>query len=405
MLYQCLWQGKYRRSFLSRLGFSFSKIPHSKKLIWIHAPSLGETKAVASLVKLIQDKAREYTILVTSTTETGHEEAKKSIPFADYHLYLPFDFSWMIRPIVKRLRPALVILCESDFWYNFLNECKKRGAYIALVNGKLSERSLNRHLKIPFISKHLFSKIDLFCLQSLRYGDRFQKLGVPVDKIHITGNIKLDAPSSTLTQDKLEQWKRHFHLNNQFSIVVGSSHAGEEILFLESLKPLWEQNPSLKLFLVPRHPERFSEVSSLLRKKQVKFVSYSNLQHCTGEEQVILVDAVGILKQCYQIGDLAVVGGSFIDDVGGHNIIEPCYFGKPVIYGPHMFSQPDLVEAMKEFRAGIQVNLPEITSVLLALMQSKEERDRIGESGKKLINAMRGASERTFSILCDFFPF
>ncbi len=405
MVYQCLWQGKYRKNFLGRLGFGFSQIPLRKKLIWIHAPSLGETKAVASLAKLIRDKAKDYTLLVTSTTETGYEEAKKSIPFADHYLYLPFDFSWIIRPIVKRLRPAFVLLCESDFWYNFLDECKKRGAFIALANGKLSERSLDRHLKAPFISKHLFSKVDLFCLQSQTYSTRFQKLGLSADKIHITGNIKLDTLSSGLNPAELKLWKRQFHLNNHLSITFGSSHAGEELLILEVMERLWQDHPDIKLFLVPRHPERFSEVAALLKKKQIKFVSYSNRQFCTGEEQVIFIDAVGILKHCYQVGDIAIVGGSFIDSVGGHNIIEPCYFGKPVLYGPHMFSQPDLVVAMKEFRAGIQTNDCDLASILLNLMHSEDERNRLGNAGIKLINAMRGASERTFSIICNFFPF
>ncbi|KAF3362363.1 3-deoxy-D-manno-octulosonic acid transferase [Chlamydiales bacterium STE3] len=407
MLYQCIFLGKYRKSFWGRLGRGFDLISRqNKKLIWIHAPSLGETKAVIALASIIKNHSTQSYLLITSTTETGHEEAKKSIPFADSYLYLPFDFSWIVRPIIRRLKPDLVLLCESDFWYNFLDEAKRIGTNVVLVNGKLSLKSLNRYLKFPLIAERLFSKVDVFCVQSNRYAERFKKLGIASDKIAVTGNIKLDTPSSYLPEQEILRWKERLKIEKESLIVVaGSTHDPEEKLLLNAFSSLWQMFPNVKLFLVPRHPERFNEVASLLKNAQIPFVRLSHINQCKGHEKVIFFDSVGILKLCYQIGDIAIVGGSFTDKVGGHNILEPCYYSKPVIYGPYMHSQLDLVDAMREFKTGIQADSKEIRRVLTELLASSDKRIQIGSSGLELINAMQGASERTFQTICNYFIF
>lgn len=407
MLYQYFWRGKYRNSLFGRMGKGFEQVKTGeRKLIWIHAPSLGETKAIALLSKKIKEQAPDSYLLITSTTETGHEEAKKSISFADKHLFLPFDFSWIVRPIIRKLQPSLVILCESDFWYNFLDECKTIGAQICLVNGKLSLKSLKRHLQFPFFPKQLFSKIDLFCVQSQRYLERFVLLGVPKDKILVTGNIKFDNASSSLSETDVRSWKEKLKINHSdLVIVAGSTHNPEEIILLEALESIWKLLPNTKLVLVPRHPERFQEVANLLKQKQVTFNKFSEIEQSSGKEKVTLIDAVGILKTCYQVCDIAFVGGSFTEKVGGHNILEPCCYAKPVVYGQHMHSQLDLVEFMNEFKTGIQTTPDEFQHVLKGLLESQSKREAIGEAGLKLINAMQGASEKTFSIIRNNFIF
>lgn len=407
MLYQYFWLGKYRKSLIGRMGRGFDEVKKGeKKLVWIHAPSLGETKAIALLAMKIKEKAPDSYLLITSTTETGHEEAKKSISVADKHLFLPFDFSWIVRPIIRMLQPSLVILCESDFWYNFLDECKKIGTKVCLVNGKLSLKSMQRHLKFPFFPQQLFSKIDLFCVQSQRYLERFAHLGVPKEKILVTGNIKFDNASSFLSAADLRSWKEKLKIkDDDLVIVAGSTHNPEETIVLEALEPLWKMLPNIKLVIVPRHPERFQEVANLLKQKQLPFNKLSAIEQSTGNEKVILIDAVGILKNCYQVCDIAFVGGSFTEKVGGHNILEPCCYAKPVVYGQHMHSQLDLVEFLNEFKTGIQTTPDEFQLVLKGLLESKSKREEVGEAGLKLMNAMQGASEKTFSIIRNNFIF
>ena len=193
MLYQLILRKKYRESLIKRFGFGFPKIDkNGRPLIWIHAVSVGESKAVAPLAKLLKSSPKKPILVISTITETGQAEAKRSIPEADFHVYLPFDFGMIINPIVRKVKPNMVILCETDFWYNFLKSSKKAGAITAVVNGKISLKSQNRFKKASFFTKKLFSIIDLFCIQSIHYKTRFQNLGIPFHKIAVTGNMKFD---------------------------------------------------------------------------------------------------------------------------------------------------------------------------------------------------------------------
>ena len=339
-------------------------------------------------------------LLISSTTETGHAEAQKSLNFADFHVYLPFDFSWVIRPIIRRVRPNLVLLCETDFWYNFLDAAKRVGAKTALVNGKISERSLGRFRQFRFLAKPIFALIDLFCLQSERYRQRFLQLNIPSKKMIVTGNIKLDGNCSPLTDNELETWRKKMGLTPQTPVIVaGSTHHPEEEILLDALEVLSKNLPALKLILVPRHPERFSEVTALLQNKALPFIRFSHIENANGSEKIILMDTMGLLRTCYQLADVAFVGGSFTKKVGGHNILEPSWYGKPVVFGPEMHTQLDLVDFMKEFQAGVQVPKEMLTETLQHFLSSKTSAQKIGAAGLALVQAMQGATARTFEAL------
>ena len=208
LLYQMTFHKKYRNSLKQRFGIGFPEIDKgSKTLIWVHAVSMGETKAIAALAKKLKKRSENVILLFSTVTETGLAEGKKSIPEADYHVFLPFDFNWIIKPIVKRVKPDRVILCETDFWYNFLNASKDEGAHLSVVNGKISVNSLKRFLKFPSFSHKLFSLIDSYCVQSSHYKERFLQLGIPEEKITVTGNIKFDSSFPKLSKEELNNWK------------------------------------------------------------------------------------------------------------------------------------------------------------------------------------------------------
>ena len=255
-IYAVLFQKKYRKSLLARFGFPYPAFKkNSLPSIWIHSVSVGETKAVVALAKELKQQFPNNPLIISTTTETGQAEAKRSLPFADYHVYLPFDFAWVIAPIIKQAAPALVILCESDFWYNFLYYAKKQKASIVLVNGKLSEQSMKRFKIVSFFTHSLFSFFDLLCVQNLLYKERLINIGLNSEKLVVTGNLKLDEHYPQLSKNETMEWRQKLGINlDEVVLTIGSSHSPEEQLFIDALKEVWKQTPHLRVLLVPRHP-------------------------------------------------------------------------------------------------------------------------------------------------------
>jgi 3-deoxy-D-manno-octulosonic-acid transferase len=386
---------KYKGTFLKRLGAGFPHLDkQGRQLIWIHAVSLGETKAVIPLIKRLKGLPVPPLILLSTTTQTGHAEGLKYAP-ADHHVYLPFDFSYVIRPIMRRISPDLVVLTETDFWYHFQQAAKENGARIVLINGKISERSFERLSRLPFVSKHLFGPIDHFFLQGELYQQRFTQLNIPASKLTITGNLKLDSESETCDAAAL---KKQLGLTSELVLTLGSTHDPEERLFIAAYKQLMQQFPTLKMLVVPRHPERFEAVAHLLQAENLSFSRWSQ-DRTLQDKRILLVDAMGVLKRCYQISDIAFVGGSFTEKVGGHNILEPAFYGKPVIFGPYMHSQPDFLDLVRTYYSGLQVDAEILLPTLVQLLSDPALCHTLGQNGQKLITASRGALDKTFTSL------
>lgn len=401
MLYDMVVHRKYQKSFLARLGFGYPIIQKgSHPLIWIHAVSVGETKAIVALARRLKASYPHVKIVISSTTETGHQEAKRVLSFVDWQVYLPFDFTWIVKKIVRQAKPDLVILSETDFWYNFLRISKEQGALLAIVNGKVSERSLDRLKKVDFFSKRLFGLIDLFCVQNNAYKERFLQVGIPADKLVVTGNIKFDDDYPTLPPNEIQVWRSRLGISpKQPVLTIGSTHHPEEKLFLDILANIWKEIPNLKVILVPRHPERFKEVASLLEKEGVTFVRFSDIAERRGTEKVILIDAMGLLRMCYQLSDLALVAGSYNPKIGGHNILEPSWYGLPVLFGPYMHTQPELVELVKDYAAGWQLDATQLQEKIMQLIKDDAERSRVGKEGLRLIADLKGGTQRTIAAL------
>lgn len=292
--------------------------------------------------------------------------------------------------LVKQISPRALFLVESDFWFHLVYHVKKIGGKVVLVNGKISDRSYKRFQFFSYFTRKLFSLFDLFLVQNNAYFERFSHL-ISSHKIYITGNLKWDVKPDLLSSSQKEGLKEQFKLANK-TIIIASTHDPEEKWLLEKLDLLWQLFPTLKVLIAPRHPERFQNVSSLLQKKNYSYALSSNPSQITGEEQVILIDQMGQLTKLYQIVDLAIVGGSFIPHVGGHNIFEPVSVGTPVLFGPHMHTQKDLQQQILAAHSGMEITLDSLVETISRLLSSPLSISQNSSS-------MQGATKKTIDLL------
>jgi len=402
VFYSMCVQGKYKSSFLKRFGANFPHFERGKGLvIWVHAVSVGEVKAVLPLLELMYSQIPNLQIVLSTITETGQAEAMRPLKFPCTPVFLPFDFGFIIKPIMRQVQPDVVIVSETDFWFRFLSIAKSYGAKTVLVNGKVSAKSTNRFQLFPFVSKWLFSCIDLFCVQNEEYATHFSLLGVPKEKIVITGNLKFDQESVSLTEEEKKELRYQCGIiESDIVIVIGSTHPTEESIILRALKSLWGKHQNLKVLIVPRHPERFDEVAALLKEEGISYYRYTSKD--PQNARVVLVDAMGILTKCYQIADIAVVGGSFVPDIGGHNILEPVEHGIAVVFGPHMHNQLEMVKLVLDAECGFQIQEFLLHRFLEALLDDKEELQKISKAGSALTEKLGGAAERTLLTIRKF---
>lgn len=405
-LYECIRYGKHKTNFLKRLGFGFPKIVRKNNgpIIWVHAVSVGECHAANPLIKRLKTEMPDATFVVSSVSETGHAEAKKTITTADYHVYLPFDFYLCVKHVFTLARPDIVILCEGDFWYRFTKEAKKQGAVTVVVNGKVSTESEKMFARFGFFTKRMFALVDFLCVQSDLYKLRFINMGVPASKIAITGNLKCDSLPTPISDTEIAELKAKLCLSNDDKVlVIGSTHEPEEELLLSQLVPLLGSYPQLKLIIAPRHPERFEAVTALIEKHGLTLGTWTK-GSAVDHPQAYVIDAMGILRKCYQLADIAIVAGSFTNKVGGHNIMEPQAFGIPVLTGPYMHSQPQLIECARYYGAIIQVNASEVGSTIQRLLSEPETCKSLGRRSLDMVEALRGATNRTRDELYKLAP-
>ncbi len=354
-----LLKSSFRSSVFSYLGFRLPPRRTTKERCFLfYAVSVGETKAARPLFDKMKSQYPDASFYIASRTKMGHEEAKRSLLDAAYYFFLPIDFSWVMKNLIRRINPTMVIVIESDLWFNFLNEAKKSGILTVLVNARISDRSYTRFRLVPAISRKLFSLFDFIFAQNALFQKRFVELGVDFSKVFASGNLKEEIIHQTLSlEEKILLKDKMGFQKEDFVLVLASTHGPEEKAFLTLLKPLFLSMPSLKVLLVPRHPERVDVVESVLRDLHVSYALYSSIASKSGLESVVLVDAVGLLVDLYQIADLAVVCGSFYPSLKGHNILEPIQVGASVFFGPYMSDQVDFLDKVVLYEAGKQTSL------------------------------------------------
>lgn len=355
--------------------------------IWIHAVSLGETKAVIPLIQKIKQENPQAYIIFSTLTPVGLEEAQKHAEI-DHVFVLPIDFSWIMKKLVKKISPRMFVLVETDFWFNLLKNLKKEGTYVSLVNGKISPASYKRFRSLKRFSEALFSYIDDFCVQDETHKKRFLSLQIPENKIFVTGNLKFDSKKILDSNITIETPK------NKKIITIASTHENEEEMIIKALGKTQED---VCLLIAPRRPERFTQVASLLKKKKISFQKLSEQKKEFSPKNVILIDQMGVLDSCFQISDVAIVGGSFVRHIGGHNIYEPIRYGVPVIYGPYMHKQEDLVSSLQEHGVGEQIQLEQLENTITKYLEKEHV-----HSYDSLEQVISGATLKSFNRIKEF---
>ncbi len=340
---------KFRAGFLEKIGFYKSKFDGENTTVF-HAVSVGETNAIAECVKMYRQKYPERKIIITNTTKTGHEIAKKIFSdIADEITYFPFDFVFSVNSFFKTYKPNKIIIAETEIWPAFMTEAHKRGIKVYIVNGRISSHSYKGYMKFSYIFKQVLRKYERIFMQTRGDAQRIKDIGAPEDKVEFMGNLKFDIYRNMNYEEERvlrERFKVHYPV-----LIAASTHEGEDRIVLEAYKKLKEKHSNIKLLIAPRHPQRFDKVYNLIAAYgfEVGKVSENSNFDCY---DIILGDTMGELSKFFSFCTAAFIGGSFFGP-GGHNPLEANIWNKPVITGPNVDNFKDVYKFLTEKGAAV----------------------------------------------------
>ena len=405
-VYQALRHRKYVGSLGQRLGY----LPVSFNLdgddsIWVHAVSVGEVLAARPLISELRRRYPRLRLFLSTTTLAGQRLARATD--VDGVLYFPFDWAFSVRRTLNLVRPRLFVMIETEIWPNLLRECRRRGIPSVLVNGRISYRSFPRYRLIRPLFRHVLADIDRFCVQGGEAVRRLEQLGADPARITATGSLKFDALDVIPTPGRdRERVLRFFRMSaNRPVLVAGSTFRGEEEAILRAFNRLRTSGGNPLLVLAARQPERFAEVERLCRSEGLSTVRRTDLPiDAEPRADAVVLDTIGELAEVYQIATVVFVGGSLVR-AGGHNILEPAVFGKPIVFGPHMENFAEIAEAFLANDAASQVRSDrELEATIVSLMGDPVRRARLGAAARALVEANRGARDRTLAVVAELLP-
>jgi 3-deoxy-D-manno-octulosonic-acid transferase len=397
--------GKYRAGLRERLGSVPARLldPATPETIWIHAVSVGEVLAVSRMVAELKARLPGWRVVVSTTTDTGQKLARERSGENNV-FYFPLDLPFAVRAYLQALRPRLLVLAESEFWPNLLHQSHAAGVPVAVVNARVSGRSLPRYLRFRGLLRRVMLNVDVFLAQSEEDARRLVQIGAPKERVHVGGNLKFEVKAPAKPQT-LESFSAIVGRDEIGPVVVaGSTLQGEDELLLDCFRQIAERYPNALMVLAPRHPERFEAVGSLLAVSGIRWRRRSEwgfLELPIGG--VFLLDSIGELAGLYEVADLAFVGGSLVPK-GGHNVMEAAQFAVPILVGPHTENFRDIVSIFQQ-ADGLRVVTPEsLAPTVLELLQDDAERTRLGQRALEVLRSQQGATERTIATLLRLLP-
>ena len=404
-----LYQALRHRKYVDSLGQRFGALPVSFNIdgeasIWIHAVSVGELLTARPLIQALRERHPALRIFVSTTTRAAQDLARK-MPHIDGLFYFPFDLGFVVRRTLDLVRPKLFLTMETEIWPNLLRECRARGIRTAIVNGRLSSRSFPRYRVARGFFHQVLADVDRVCAQSEESARRFVEIGAPPDRVTVTGSLKFDSlePAGAARKERVLRYFRFAPTRPVW--VAGSTMRGEEAIVLRILRRLKTTQPAAVLVLAPRHPERFAEAVTMAEQEGFRTVRRSDLPiDAEPRADVVVLDTIGELATVYQVGQVVFVGGSLVP-TGGHNVLEPVIYGRPVIFGPYMQNFAEIAAAFVANDAGVQVHSEAAAEdAVLSLMSDPVRRAKLGAAARALVEANRGAKARTLDALDALLP-
>ena len=408
-LYQALRHKKYVGSLGQRLGYLPVALNlDSEPSIWIHAVSVGEVLSARPVIEELRKRYPSLRLFLSTTTRSGQQLARRSVTDVDGIFYFPFDWPFTVRRTLAIIQPKLFVMVENEIWPTMLRECRRRGVKTMMMNGRISARSFPRYRVIRPLFKRVLADIDRFCVQGEETAGRLVALGADRSRMTLTGSLKFDALDETLPGRGPARVLRFFRMSpNRPVLIAGSTMRGEDESVIRAFNRVrtTPAGANALLIIAARHPERFDDVERLCKSEGLATVRRSELPiDAEPRCDAVILDTIGELAHLYQIATAVFVGGSLVP-AGGHNILEPALYGKSIVFGPHMENFTEIAETFLTNRAAIQVhNARELESTMVALMGDPVRRARLGAAARALIDANRGATDRTLAVIADLLP-
>ena len=404
-LLQMMRHGKYRAGLRQRFGAVPSAVAGrgEKPAIWVHAVSVGEVVASSAVVIALREKFPFHRVLISTTTSTGQKLAAQRFG-AENVFYFPLDFALAVRPYLDALRPELVVVAETEFWPNFLRLAKRSGARIAVINCRISDRSLPGYKRfrfwLPRLLEETLGNVDLFLAQTEEDRERLLEIGAAETKVTVAGNLKFDVAPPPLPKIVASLRQEFTESGSEPVLVCGSTLEDEEGSLLSAFRNILVNHPKAVMILAPRHPERFAEVASLVEQLGFRLWRRSLWSGEGLAGGVFLVDSIGELAALYSLATVAFVGGSLVPR-GGHNILEPALYGVPIVTGNHYENFRDVVNFFASRNAVRIVGLAELPLVFMELIDNSDERATLGRNALAALESQRGATDRTIAALAE----
>jgi 3-deoxy-D-manno-octulosonic-acid transferase len=411
LAYQALRYKKYIGSLSQRIGYlpvSFNL--DGEESIWIHAVSVGEVLTARALIADLKRRYPQLRIFLSTTTLAGQQVARRNVQDVDAVFYFPFDLAFIVRRTLRLVKPRVFIMMETEIWPNLLRACKALGVATVMVNGRISSRSYPRYRLVRPLMRKVLADVDRFCMQSEESARRIIDIGADPANVTVTGSLKfdsLDVPGATGIEGRGQnRVLRYFRMTSGRPVIVaGSTMRDEEAYMLQAFRALKGSVNNPLLVLAPRNPERFGEVVQLARTNAFVTVRRTDLPiDSEPRADVVVLDTIGELAQVYQIATAVFVGGSLVD-TGGHNILEPAVFGKPIVFGPHMQNFKEIAETFVAHDAAVQIsNARGLEEALVGLLINPVQRARLGAAARALVESNRGAKEKSLAVIGQVLP-
>jgi 3-deoxy-D-manno-octulosonic-acid transferase len=394
--------------FGQRLRQSFGFLPEEdvtpvahKNCIWLHAASVGEIVAASPIIKEIRYEFPNKPIVVSVVTSSGYAMAKRIIKDADSIIFFPLDLPYLSHNVVKRIMPSVFLLVETELWPNFLKAARHFAIPVMMVNGRISDKSVERYHHMRSVLKNMLNTVDTFCMQSAIDAQYIVRLGADVQRVVVTGNTKFDQTYTSVTPEEQQVLRQGMGIEDSVPVLVaGSTHPGEEEMLFAAFQKAREEFPALKLIVAPRDIIRSEEISNLAAKYGFKGVLRTTLSdHPSDHHDIIVLDTIGELGRIYSIGIIIYVGGSLVPR-GGHNILEPAAHGKPIFVGPHMFNFKETYALFSGRQACVTVyDAKTLGTSFLEILNNEQLRLKMSQETLTIIEENRGASRKSVMYL------